>query len=242
MMERTPTKQVGNSVDGSDEEEFNEAVMCSKPPYAKLAVLSRKSNEITKLLDNPVDDLALIKSNFTEYLIRYETLLASAVKYPVWLNEHLPAINEFRDRVQQIVHGTRDRPRKTQTILSNASVSSRASSARFRIAEEKAAAIAKQEMAARQFELRKRELELKLDAEKMTIEHETKLLELNLQKEQASNEETFRRTSILEKELERIESFQLETTRRDMMCSQATVSGAPIGVPPSSTPMGAPPI
>lgn len=122
-----------------------------EPPSALLGSLTRKRNEITELLPDPTNNLSAIKSHYNVYLERLEALHeACGTDYQDWLRPNLISIGEFRDRVENLIHPrsfTSNQiplvPITARSVRSHASLSSKTSSLRLRLAEEKAAHVAK---------------------------------------------------------------------------------------------------
>lgn len=185
------------SVDGNDKVEDSTS---SQPPKGKLASVTRKRNDIDKLLNDVPSNLNLIKAAYNEYLHRVEQLYeACGTQYDDWLLPHKTAIEMFRKKIVDIIH-----PGKslifgvTNEHLAHSTTSSTTSSVRLKLAEERAELASQKESLQKTMELESRELELKaqFDKEIMKINQERKQLEVK------ANEI---RLGTLEKELDEID-------------------------------------
>ena len=132
-------------------------------PSARLAAVTRKKNEITVLINNSNTDKEIVRAQYTEYLGRVDNLLAACNDIGDialnWLAPHAAEINIFRASMGKLLN-----PKSTvqprSRVSENYSIST-TSSARARIAEQRAALQAKREMYQQSVSLEKEEMKLK---------------------------------------------------------------------------------
>ena len=103
------------------------------PPAAKLGSITRKQDEILKLLDDVPKNIECIRENYVEYMTRVEKLKeACSSHYQEWLSTHIVSIEKFRARVDSIVTKyttpRMDRDRSTPSVVSRLSNVSSSSS------------------------------------------------------------------------------------------------------------------
>lgn len=196
-MYRTPPPSTSGKPDPTDK--------VSTPPYAKLAAVTRKENEITLLLEAlDSSDLGEVKDEFTIYLKRVEALYeAAAETHSEWLEQHTQKISEFRLKIESLVHPVLSEPHSQRnsentTVSGKSSSSSRASSARIRLAEQRAKLVARKQSDNEYAKLKKEELAMK-------AEHEKELLAIELKKEQIKTQRLEKEMNELARELESIE-------------------------------------
>lgn len=184
------------------------------PPYARLASVTRKENEILLLLEAmDSTDLGEIKDEFTIYLKRVEALFeAASESHQDWLNQHEPKINEFRTKIESLIHPqlpsekivTQPNLEDPEHISGSASEAeqgsrySRTSSARVRLAEQRAKLIARKQSDERRTILKREELAMK-------AKHEQELLAMDIRKDEIKTQELEREMTELARELESIE-------------------------------------
>ena len=183
-MFRTPEKVQGGKDSGANPQPVDY-------PSAKLGAVTRLKNEITELLPESTKNCELIAEKFNDYLLRVERLYAACIDEAslTWLAGHKPSIEEFRAKVEKIIH-----PRVADPILdptncskagSKQSSSSSLSAARVRLAERKVQLQVSKLTLDREKALK--ETELKLAIEKQKLQQEQEALRINLLEEQFQN-------------------------------------------------------
>jgi len=174
-------------------------------PAAKLASVTKKRLEIEELLPDSSKNLELIKTHFTEYLERVESLYeACKNEHQEWISQERLHIDRFRSRIEYILDSERKKFRSAPPPSISA-VSTTSSAARIKLAEERATLIAKQAVLSKSLELEQKELEL-------MKQHEKNLLTLNHQWRQVKSQEDKYRLDTLERELNNLDGIADEPT------------------------------
>jgi hypothetical protein len=171
---------------------------------ALLSALSRKSNEILKLLPNYKYNLGEIENNYKEYLLRESNLYTACDDEisKTWLLTHISEIELFRNRVQNLLkpEETGARPKTPGSV---ASYASNLSEARVELARQKAQAIARKQSKGKQLKLEEMEIKLKR-------EFEQQMRKLKLEQQNIKDTEEDTKISVFESELLKIEKTLLD--------------------------------
>ena len=174
----------------------------NRAPTQLLGSVTKKKNEIDILLSNVPENLAIIRSLFTQYLVRVEKLIeACGDQHGAWLSKHMEAINSFRKRVEDVLQRFSE-PRILEARSAASSRSSRSSGSSFsrakiKLAEERAAVNAQKISLAEKIELKESEVKLK-------ARFEEDLLKIEKAKQITEITENENRLAYLEDELEKL--------------------------------------
>lgn len=166
----------------------------SAAPSGKLASVTRKQNEINNLLIEESLNIPRIKEEYGVYLKRVENLF-EATTDKNWLQLHKPQIDEFRRKIDTLVYPT--------TQSSNASSkrsgsSNSSSSIRMKMIQQKAKALARQELLKESASIRERELKLK-------ARYEEENLQMQIRREELETQELLREAKHFEEELKELD-------------------------------------
>lgn len=171
----------------------------------KLGAVTRIKNEINELLFEEGDDIDLLKLKFNEYLLRVERLQISCddESSRAWLETHKPTIDEFRERIEAILHPPIEL--KAPSVISKRSSRCSVSDAKVRLAEQKAKSSARRLAFEKSCNLQQQELEVKRLQSEQKLKCEEELLRLKLRKEVLNQETEENEIKLLEDELKKIE-------------------------------------
>lgn len=174
----------------------------SAPPTARLAAVTRRANEIDKILSEVPLNLPEVKALFNDYLVKVENLIqACGTVHKEWLSNHNSSISEFRGRIENVLRpyeSFREDPKSIKTRTSVSGTSRAVSQVKIELAKEKA------NIQAEKASLHLRNT-LKFKEMQLNIQHQKELFDLKQDKEQIEVFEAERRIESLEKELSKLE-------------------------------------
>ena len=151
----------------------------SRVPSQLVSSVTRKKQEIEELLPSLPEHLRLIRTFFTQYLVRVESLIHECGEnHQEWLSNHLISINSFRQKIEGIIARFSE-PRnvpykgaKTHSIRSSISRSSNVSKTLVKLADERATLTAQKEALGGKLEILEAEARLKARYEEQMIQIE----------------------------------------------------------------------
>ena len=190
-----------------------EAGAMGNPPSAKLGAVTRKKHEIEELLQDMPANLSLVQTLFAQYKVKVETLKeACSSSHQEWLDENIRSIEVFRARVDGILvkfstprgdrfHGGDS----TSSHKSHRSFTSSTSSrARMKVAEEKAALLAKRASLEEKSRLQEEKSRLQEERVRTNLQYEREMMKLEKASQLVELHEDETRLNHLENELEKL--------------------------------------
>jgi len=161
--------------------------LIQSPPSGKLGAVTRKQHDIELLLISEPLDIPKLKTHYSVYLQRVEALCAACgEEHKAWLEDNFRNISEFRRKMDEMLYPSTVKSASVVTGSTNSSTS-----ARLRLLEKKAKAVAKKEMFNESAKIRLEELKLK-------AKHEEEKLKLQLRKEELENNTLVKELTIIE--------------------------------------------
>jgi len=168
------------------------ALEATRPPAAKLAVVTRKRNEIEQLLLADSPDKDALKLHYQEYLQRVDKLYeACGEDHQDWLLSHNVNDVEFRQKLHHLLYEPA-RSLRSQSSVSRSSSGS-TQSVRLRIAKLKA-----------EHEIADRTMKLKLQESRLKMRHEEENMKLQEERARIEMQKTEKELKYLEQGMDSV--------------------------------------